>query len=80
MLLLIKSPGLAGLAPVIMFLPPLASLIMFGKTKGMLDAFILGVNASFILLAVTIILFTIHTVKSLLKRDKEPIAIKKTKE
>jgi len=79
MFLLIKSPGLAGLAPAIMFLPPLASLMIFGKTKGMLEAFILGVNTSFVLLAFVAILFLIYAVVSFINRDKKPFNVKKAK-
>lgn len=77
MFLLKKSPGLAGIAPAIMFLPPLASLMIFGKTKGMLEAFILGVNTSFVLVAVVVILFLLYAAVSFINRDKNPFNTKK---
>lgn len=50
--MLFNHNGWIGAGAAIIFFPPLASMMLFGKTRGMEAAFYLGVNISFSLIAI----------------------------
>lgn len=51
----VGSSSKFGAGAVVVFMPPLLSIILFGKSRGIEAAFQLGVNISFALIALMVI-------------------------